>query len=137
MNLTEDQIRTIIRIAREELGDSAAFEQVQDLVRKSVAVLEREGAIGSMAPASGSALILCISPDAGRNSYVLSEGLQGSDCRVTDRFEHRLGAFLVTSAAIRFDARCADPTMLRRKLAEAGNLRGVRVILLTEDLFTR
>ncbi len=137
VNWTEDQIRTIIRIAREALGESAAFEQVHDLVRRSVAVLEREGSIGSAANAPGSALILCISTDAERNRVALSEGLQGLGCRETERCEHRLDVFQVTLASIRLGTEGADWALFRRRLAEAGNQRGVRVILLTEDLLTR
>jgi hypothetical protein len=137
VNLTEDQIRTVIRIACDELGENATFERVQDLVRRSISALEQEGASGAVTSSTGDVLILCISPDAGRNSLVLSEGLQNLNCRETERCEHRLGPFQVTLANIRLGAGCEDPAVLRRELAQAGNLRGVRVILVTEDLLKR
>jgi len=134
MTLTESQIRAIARIAKDELGDAATFERLQDVVRRAVASMERQGPVFYRPEPSGRFVVICLSRDGANNAMALSSGLKDTGCQIGDRFERNLGGIHALLASVdRADCR-DDFEILRRRLGEAGNALGVRIIVQVEDV---
>ncbi|MFH1735769.1 MAG: hypothetical protein ABIE92_13770 [bacterium] len=131
--LNEDQIRIVAQIAREELGAEATLEKLRESVRQAVDKLERLGPVDFKAEPKGRLLAICLSLDGLKNSRVLSEALKDSGCKISERFERKMKVFHLLAAVIDYTACREDFETLRRKLGEAGNAAGVRIILQTED----
>ena len=135
--LTEEQIRLIARIASEELGPQATVEKMREVVQQAVDRLEKLGPVSFKVEPEGRILAICLSDDGLKNSRALSRALKDSGCKVTERFERSLAGFHALLAVIdRGDSR-EDFETLRRRLGDAGNAVGVRVILQTEDTLKR
>ena len=137
MPLTEYQIRAIARIAKEELGAEATYQRLQDVVRRVVETLEREGPIGFKPEVSGRALIICLSADGRGNASALSRGLRETGVQISERFERTLGGFHVLMAAVEGVKSGADLESLRQKLGQAGNQEGVRILVQMQDALIR
>jgi hypothetical protein len=135
--LTESQIRTIARIARDELGSAATLEQLREVVQLAVDKLERQGPVGYKSLPEGRILVICISTDGLLNSRVLSESTRESGCKVAERFERKMSGFHVLLAVIDPTICSEDFDTIRAKFAEMGNAAGVRIILQPEDSFVR
>ncbi len=133
LELTEDQIRTIARLARDELGEVATFERLQEVVRAAVERLEREGPRDFPAAASAHLLVICLSRDSQNNAAVLSQGLQDTGCRITERAERVVGDFHTLLAAVERSSERANHETIRRRLADAGNKVGVRIMVQTRE----
>ena len=135
--LTEEQIRLIAQIAKEELGADATLERMREVVRQAVERLEREGPRSYDADPSGRILAILLSQDGLKNSRVLSQALKDSGCKTTERFERKLAGWHVLLTVIDYSACEDDFAALRVKLAEAGNSAGVRVIIQSEETLKR
>ncbi|MFH1861322.1 MAG: hypothetical protein ABH878_00790 [bacterium] len=132
MPLSEDQIRILVRVAKEELGPDASPEEVIRAVRLAVDKLEHEGPRHFQLEPRGNLLAICIAPVASKASAVLSTALQDTDCRIMERFERTLANFHVVLAVVDTSNCQSDFAALREKLATAGNTAGVRIILQPE-----
>jgi len=131
--LSEDQIRAIARIAKEELGEAATYDRLREVVAAVVRQMEEDGPGSFPQPPRMRHLVICLSPDGQANGQTLSQGLKGSACVIGDRFERLLGGIHVLLAAV--DG--GDPSDLRARLAQAGNPLGVRVIIQPEEALKR
>ncbi len=130
--LTEEQIRILARIAREELGDNATLERLRDVVKQAAQRLES----GSADPGTGKpgrVLAILVSCDGLKNSRVLSRTAKESGCRITERLERNLAGFHVLLAVVDVQSCTGDFDQLRRRFSDAGNAVGVRVILQAEE----
>ncbi len=128
--LSEEQIRTVAHIAKEELGEGATLERLREVVRSAVKHMEEEK---SESLSTGQVLVICISFDGLKNSRVLSEALKDTGCKISERFEKKLAELHVLTALIQQDSCAVDLTELRQRLSQAGNEAGVRVIVQSED----
>ncbi len=128
--LTEEQIRTIANIAREELGENANFENVRDVVQQVVEILTGEQ---KKTATTGRILVICISFDGLTNSRVLSTALKETNCKVAERFDRNIEGFAIQLALIDPGSCSGNIAEIRSLLQEAGNEAGVRVIIQTED----
>ncbi|HDH57470.1 MAG TPA: hypothetical protein ENF16_02560 [Bacteroidetes bacterium] len=135
--LTEEQIRLIAQIAKEELGENATLERMREIVQQAVERLEREGPKSYGVEPTGRILAILLSQDGLKNSRVLSQALKDSGCKTTERFERNLAGFHVLLAVIDYSACQDDFETLRKKLSEAGNSAGVRVIVQSEETLKR
>lgn len=130
--LNEDQIRLIAQLAKEELGAAATLEKLREVVRQTVAKLEKSKLLPRLDP-KGHLLAICISLDGLKNSRVLSEALKESKCKISERFERKMTPFHILAAVIDYRACLETFETIKMKLAEEGNATGVRIVLLTED----
>jgi len=128
--LTEDQIRAIANIAREELGENANFESVRDIVQQVVEDLSGEQ---TKTTKTGRILVICISFDGLTNSRVLSNALKETNCKVAERFDRNIEGFAIQLALIDPSSCSGNIEKIRARLQQAGNEAGVRVIIQTED----
>ncbi|HEX7344892.1 MAG TPA: hypothetical protein VF398_11535 [bacterium] len=133
MPLTESQIRTIARLAKEELGEAATFERLQQVVRQAVANIERQGPVDYRPEPSGKFVVICLSRDGMKNAQALSNGLKDTGCQIGDRFERNLGGVHALLASVDRAGCQEDVEALRRRLGDAGNSLGVRVIVQAEE----
>jgi predicted amino acid-binding ACT domain protein len=133
MPLSESQIRTIARLAKEELGDEATFERLQEIVRQAVANIERQGPVSYNLEPSGKFVVICLSRDGMKNAQALSNGLKETGCVIGDRFERNLGGIQTLLASVDRSGCRDDLETLRRRLGEAGNSLGVRIIVQAEE----
>ncbi len=131
--LTEDQIRTLALIAKEELGDQATYERLHEVVRRAVQSLENLPP-GRISPEVGNRfLVICLTMKEGENALVLSEGLKDSGVVIQDRFERRMGGFQVLLAVVHRGNAKEDFTALRERLAQAGEKHGVKILVQMEE----
>lgn len=134
---TEDQIRAIVRIALEETGLATSPERIREVVQQAVDQLEREGPRQFPAELTGRILVICVSPDGPKTSGVLTQALRDSGWAIRERSERAVGGFHTLMAVLERAGNAEDFEILRRKLGEAGNQMGVRIILQTEEALKR
>ncbi len=137
MSLNEDQIRVIAQIAREELGDGATYDRLQAIVRRVVDELQKPDAPPLRPEPRADVLVICLSLDAGRNGAALSDGLKDSGCVIRDRVERGLGGYHTLLCTVDRRGSAEDLDALRKRLADAGNRHGVRVLLQTEEVLRK
>ncbi|MFH1734224.1 MAG: hypothetical protein ABIE92_05900 [bacterium] len=131
--LTEEQIRLIAKISQEEMGENANLDQLRDVVQQVADHLESKGPLPQ--PAVGNPLVICISGDSLKNSQTLSEALKETGCRVSDRSEKIIGHYHTLMALLDNQNCTTGLDGLGQKLQDAGNRMGVRIMLLTEEVF--
>lgn len=135
MSLSEEQIRTIARIAKEELGENATLERLRDVVRQTVNRLETDSGTGATSPLfQGRILAIFLSCDGLKNSRVLAQVTKATNCRITERWERNLAGFQTLLAVIDTESCHRDFNALRTQFSDAGNAAGVRIILQSEDI---
>ncbi len=128
--LTEEQIRIVAHLAKEELGDGATLEKLRDVVQETVKHLEKQDVID---PVIGKIMAVLMSFDGLENSRILSDAIKETGCKITERFEKNLAGFSVLLAIIEEGSCRDDFQTLRQRLSDAGNRAGVRIILQTEN----
>ncbi|MCX6641588.1 MAG: hypothetical protein NTW14_14070 [bacterium] len=131
--LTEEQIRLIANLVKDELGSEATLEKMRQTVREVAERLERQGPVTYQPKPQGRLLAICLSPEAPRGSTVLAQALKDTGCEVVERFETSLGGTSILLALID-PSRCGRSfDEIRSRLADAGNAAQVRVILQAVD----
>jgi len=135
--LTEDQIRLIARIAAEELGPVANTERLREVVQRVTESLERQGPRDFRTEPHGRILVVCISLDGLKTSSILSQALKDSGWTISERSERTVAGFHTLTAVADRGESGEDFETLRRRLSDAGNQVGVRIILQTEDALKR
>jgi len=131
--LTEEQIRLIAKISSEEMGESATLDQLRDVVQQVADHIESREPI--VHPVIGNPLVICISSDSLKNSQALSEALKETGCGIAERSEKILGQYHTLMALLDNKNCTAGLEGLAKKLKEAGNRLGVRMMVLTEEVF--
>jgi predicted amino acid-binding ACT domain protein len=130
--LTETQIRAIAEAARNELGESATYERLHQVVSRVVEQMENQPE--KPASAASHLLIICLSRDNRKNAEALSGGLKDTGCRIEDRAERIMGSFHVLLASVDTVSGGCETKDLKHRLAEAGSKAGVKVIVQREDI---
>ena len=133
--LTESQIRAIAQAAKEELGEAATYERLHQVVSRVVG--QMEGGPTTIPKARPDRLlIICLSRDNRRNAEALSDGLKDTGCVIQDRVERVMGAFQVLLALVDVTSAANDFQGLRKRLTEAGEKYGAKIIVQREDILT-
>jgi hypothetical protein len=128
-NLNEEQIRIIANLVKDELGEAATLDKMRQVVGEVVERMDQQGPAFRPVEPKGRLLAICLSPDAPRGATVLSQALGNTQCEIIERFETSLGGLSVLLAVID-PSRCQNShDEIRTRLAEAGNVAKVRVIL--------
>jgi predicted amino acid-binding ACT domain protein len=131
--LTEEQIRVLAKVAREELGDEATLDRMREVVGQAVEQLEEQMEKTADFEPMGRILAIFVSNDGLRNSRALSDAVKETSCRILERSERTLEDFHTLMAVIDVSNCVGGFDSLRQRLSRIGNEANVRIMLQPEE----
>lgn len=131
--LTEEQIRVLAKVAREELGEDATLERMREVVGQAVGQLEQKIEQTADFEPMGRVLAIFVSSDGLKNSRALSDAVKDTNCRILERAERTLADFHTMMAVIDVSNCVGGFEGLKQRLSHAGNEANLRIMLQPEE----
>ena len=131
--LTEEQIRVLAKVAREELGEDATLERMREVVGQAVEHLEQQTAQSTEFEPMGRVLAIFVSNDGLKNSRALSDAVKETNCRILERSERTLADFHTLMAVIDVSNCVGGFDNLKQRLGSIGNEANLRIMLQPEE----
>jgi ACT domain-containing protein len=147
MKLTEDEVRKIVNVTIDELGENATTEMVQSVVKEVVKELERGTPALTLLPDGLSLKGSVMSHDSGRfivtafgkNQSGILSGLTGvlgkHDCDVQDVSQKMMQEFFTLIMLVDISKSKSDFKTIYNELAAEGEKLSVRVLAQHESIF--